>query len=662
MSPLRGPIQPLRREELVDRSGTILDTCWERLSREAARVALPAGPLKEAGTLLAARWKARSALVAVGSTPTTAILDQAFALAQAGSRVYVYGPATLGQSGEEMRRIRHRNLMIRRGAIVPAGEFLVTGRGERGYMLFKGSRWGLELDSEQSAALFTLGLDLFWNEGIDEAWLDGESLSFKKAREVSFDVVASESAAVAWSHESTFKLDGEDLWFEPLAGPHPEPTEGLRHLFTVPGSGNTSRLTALADRGGWIGSCDAPLPFVALGKERGVVFLAGGSEGERSIRVSMNRSQVDQLRKALVPLRESPSWAYRRNVRVGELRGDVWLPGRPAAEPVRDVVELVAADAQAASLADMGEARSPKRPEAPALAKSVRYAWNVNPPRAPRGAKPARLVGLWKEADEKLAKRIGLVESLLKAQPDPELGLLERLSSFLVPWKEKSSGLLAKTSELRQRLPVSQRPPDEARATEAQILQLLRDALALARERKGETEDARAEVEEQRQQREHDEVVRRATAELLELEPQLAAARLKHEAAQTALRSLESDQTISPEERRAKIKAQRREIHTIQGEVSVLAGQVGRAKELKDRPFAFKAGAIKKGGAEAVDVPDADPEPVPLPEPVLPVAGDLLEHDGKLYLALSTWEDVERTQEYATLRKAQQVAREEKSP
>lgn len=653
-----GPIRPMRKKTTVDRSQSTLPAIWERGPGNGAALPLALGPLQEARALLE-RWGAsrRTILsVALADSAPDGVFELIGRAATAGTRVYVYGPPTLGNSAAQLACLRRPNVLARRGAMSPPATLVLAGRGEEGVALFGNSRLALSLNRDQAVSAFSCFLDLFWNEGLHEAYLQGDSFPFRPAREAAFDVVSPESGPVCWNPDVESEPFHSLVRFEPQGGPCPAIQNGLKLLYTPVQADGMERLVPLAQRGLDVLALERDFPYMAAGEDGGFILLRA-PQGGRPLRILLDRTQADALRQALLRLKEGASWIFRQGARLADIRGEVRRPGRRDPEAIQKNVELDCGRVVAEQLWSMEEAAPSTRPEPPALALSVTYGHEIFPPSAPAGARPAPLALRWKEFDARQVRDLDEAVACLEKEPETPPALLERLKEFLGGQGAARKRLLGELRELRAALPLAGKPVEEAAAVAARVQALLEEVRAWQAERAGRLESERLRMEEQEQRAVHEREAAAATEKLAALEPALEAARDEERKARAELDAAGADAAPGPGERKARAKELRKRLHDLGNAVALKTAEVHRLREARDRRFSFRPPAPEKSRRESLFLSNRA-EPLAVPAQALPACGTLLEQGGVLYLVVETWEEASRTREEAAALGARQVVAE----
>lgn len=670
-----GPIASFVREELFERDAEVIASCWERVH---ATTAPPdtLGPL----TYLDTPWSDARCDAWLADADTVAVLlssarhPLAFRLAERaallGKRTYLLGPPELGDSAEEHQRLRqlHSRLLVRRGVRVPLDAILVD-RGQRGLLLLSSApraptAWVLPLEASQGPACFQAFTHLFWAASNEEALVAQDGFRFRSCRPAPFDAPAPDkNGPVNLSRDgrAAQRPPAPRVTYAPTEAAVPD-TEGGRYLFMPASTSGFSLALRHASAGSCVVWSEVPLPALVLGDDAGVLMTGSGSGWGFHLRLSPDATVT--LRSAMEALASRAEWVFRQGTPLGQLRGEVLLADQP--RPSRPLEEqlISVADVQAA-LPDAAGARPPTFPAPSPLARRVRYRWLVQPPRAPVGTKPSRLVQAWKSCDERARAQLDAQRSLLSEFEQQRKGVGARLVNLLgnlLGFEMRGSKLRARLDELERQLPVSRSGPEAATTLLDALTECEHGISQLARDLKTEADKEERRLEELKQREEHAHAVQNATEQLVRLEAQLAEAQLRlHEFEKQAEPPDLSPEDLKAYERKQKdqLKEEKKKLHVLQGEVTRLRAAKDKPFELRQRPPELLPGpmAATSGPRGPAFAPPAPPKrSIPVPERALPSVGQLVEQGGKDYLVVQAWEEVAQGQREAHRLQARLVA------
>ncbi len=675
MIPARGPIGPLERSRRESRAEQHLDDAWERRGDASApfgqRQALDRAPdrfapLLAAGDCAAALAAGPDAVVCAlpASSPAEAV-EAVLAAARDGARLYLLAEPTFGEG--RLSDLPGARVLVRQVSGLPAA-CLLGGRGRHGGIwLGTGSpAWWLPLSETQGEALFAALVHLFWHEARREAWTGGGEPVFRRVDGRPFDAPPPPpGAAVELVRAGEPPPVGEaDLVHDPLGrtGPGAAP----RLLLRPPGP-DTGSHAPLLDAGGEVLWDDLDLPPFSLSGCEGTLTLA--ATGGWELRVRLEPDQAGALREVAEAARREPAWRLHRRVRLGDVRGDVQLPGTDAPSPLAPSVRLSAGRVLAERLLDMDGAEPAGWPEPPPLALEVTFDWRVDPPRAPKKAKEDALVRAWRELDRGSARRVEAVRRALSALEGRSRSLSGRFRSLagaLLGFDRRRGELAAEAEALSKERP-SAYGPEGAPAWLDRLAALERGAQRLGADL-GESERQAHEGEERRRQRrEWEEGSRRAREEAEALGPRL-------EELEAELRSLDAEVVALGEEpplrgkraqrtRRKKDQALRQSRTNLEGRLRKDRSRLRSLQERAEAPFEYRptrptpvaGGGGGKGAARFVP-PPAAASADQVPAEALPSTGRLVRHGDTRYLVVARWEEVEEARAEASRLSARLVA------
>jgi hypothetical protein len=670
-----GPIAPFFREELVERDAEVIASCWERV-RATTPPPNTFGPL----TLLEAAWpdakcdawladaEAVAVLLSSGRHPLALRLAERAAVL--GKRTYLLGPSDLGDTAEESHRLRqlHSRLLVRRGVHMPLDAILVD-RGRRGLLLLSSAQrsataWALPLEESQGAACFQAFTHLFWAASNEEALVAQDGFRFRSCRSAPFDAPAPDkdgSVNLVRDGRASRTLPTPRVTYAPTEAGVPAP-EGGRYLFMPASVAGFSLAEQHATAGSHVVWSEVLLPALVLGDDAGLLMAGSGSGWAFHLRLS--RDATATLRSALEALAAQAEWVFRQRIPLGRLRGEVLLADQPRTSVPLEEQLIPVADVQAA-LPEAATARPTALPAPSPLARRVRYRWQVQPPRAPTGTKPARLVQAWRNCDERAGAQLETLRGLLTEfeQQRKSVGAqLVNILGSLLGFEKRGSKLRAQLDDLERQLPPSRLGPEAAGALLDKLADCEHRIFQLELDMKTEAHKEKLRLEELKQREEYALAVQKATEQHAKLEAQLAEA-------QQRLLELEKEQEppdLSPEDRKAherrlkdQQKDQKKKLLELQGEMKRQQAVKDKPFELRQRPSELLPGTTAAGSGPRgpAFVPAVTPKrSIQVPDRALPSLGQLVEHSGKDYLVVQTWEEVAQGQREAHRLQARLVA------
>ena len=664
MSRLTGTIgahEVTRRESRAEHR---LTSCWVREAR-------PARPSSTPGILIAAAEAARlfpraeqdhAVMVLLGGQSPESLRDYIATAANQGARLYVLADqgALDESSAAKLAGRRSAQVLIRRVTELTISGVL-TRRGEASGVFLAGPvdrspAWWLPLSQLQGAALFRYALHLFWHRATDEGWADNGRVRFQTPRERPFDVpLPSRHAPVRPVDE----LPRPAAWWFSPTGELPQSGK-VDQLFIPPSGENQAELVKRA-REATVQWTDLGLPAISLRRDGGAAVV-GSPSG--LLRVELESDQVGAIRNLLQECQVAPEWRFRTDVALAELDGEVLLPGRGTASPVIEDHSATCGSVTASSLRSVADAEPPSRPEAPPLARSVRWSWTVHPPRAPKGSRVAPLAESWKKLDANVRSRVQRATQQLSDLEDRTSTLgraFDMLAGALLGFGRTRASLVRRAGQLAERVP-SQLGPAEATAMLEELGSLEQDLSELVGNVDQAESKARMEKQRAEQRAAHEAAQEQARRDLSAHAGELEQQRAAHQEAEKELGSLAGDgHGLSKKDRRARQKKLRDEAKRAGRRVTRLEQLIADAQTTIDSEFTFQPtrtpGAPRGGGGGARFVPSERSTPISAaPDEALPAVGELLAHKGARYLVITRWEDLAQGEAEADRLGAQLVA------
>lgn len=654
MSLPTGAIKDLDVKRPESRSEEVLPTCWVRIS--GSRPALAGSdalvPVRSCPSVLPRPRADEAVLVLLG--PRCPEVVRAFIqdAANADCRVYVLAQhseldeasasALVGRAGARV--------LIRRVPALAASGILVDRGRACGLFLAASPQappeWWLPLSEEQGNAAFRYALHEFWHRATDEGWLEGSKVRFGEVRDRPFDVpLPPKHAPVRPSSE--LSKGARSGWYSPH-GVLPTGKPPMRVL-VCPSGDDHGALAKLARAGSDVAWSDVGLPAAALDEQSGRVVPGAESQ---LLRIELDPEQAAAVRHLIDEAVRAPEWQFLTDTRLADINGAVLLPGAQEAAPVLDDHPERCGSVRAESLRAMPNTEPSSFPAVPPLARGVRWAWTVQPPRAPKAAKTDPLATAWKKLDDDVQARLGRAHEQL-SELEQRTGALGRafdaLAGALLGFGRTRKSLLRKAEELAGRTPSAIGPSaatqmlDEIQQVEKQLGELVGNVDQAEHTAKMEKERAE-------QLAAFEESKRRAERDMAQHQTELQEVRQAQQAAEAGLGELAGDSHgLSKKDRRARQKKLRNDSERAERRASRLEQLIAEAQSVLDGEFHFRPSAAPtgqkksgKGGRGARFVPTARPNPVTTaPEEALPSVGELLSRDGQRYLVITRWEQLD---------------------
>lgn len=579
--------------------------------------------------------------------------------ARAGARVYVIAPLQW-KGGEHVRHLLDAPTVLVRKVPEPPASAVHTRKDARVWI---GGGWCLHLDGAQAEALRQVFLYAFWHEATEEAWSDGRRFEWRAAAACPFDVPVVAPDAPVQIVEATRRLepDGDDAFVHVTTGA--VPGHQLRRLWIRPGLVEHERLAALARQGTQVSWQDRGLPNIALGSGRGELLVLGRFAG---LRIQLRGAQIGDARTLLAaPAR----WRFAVDVRLGDpeyANASLWLVGQAGARKLEAEQRIELPVVFARSLRAVPTAEPGQWPGPQPLALTVRYCWTVQPPAAPRGHVTDPLVTRWQAIDADWELRVDRVDVALQ-QAKRERGRLEiawqTLARVMLGLGREQNEIADKLQKLRSRRP-SELGPSEAEVVLEQLGKLETEVDALLgklddSEQKALEQQAHAEqlgqwkatrAANEQQLVEKREVLDRGQQRLAEVGEQLSDVenRLK-----TATPPEHKDLRVAKQklsDERARLE---RDSSRIGDEITALERQI--EQEFEFQPPARKSTQSRRGRGRFVPEASRRSSNIAIPDEALPEIGSLREQDGRRYLVIDSWEQLERGEQIAARYQAELV-------
>ena len=657
MTHLSGTIGPWEAEEAEDRHAVMIPHCWERQASPNTRLASAGVP----GVLVAAREAARllpppgpdDVLLAVlAAKPPEILIDAVLEAADRGTRVYLLAESDFGESGvgREFGKKSKARVLVRRLSGLCCSAVLAD-RGRTGGLFIgpgpsEEAPWFFPLSGAQGEAMFRLALRLFWHEASDEAWTSTDGLQFAEPRDRPFDVPLLAPGAPVHFGSGGRTDDKVSVWHSPAGVLPAEPPPST---VVVPPTGVSQDALAAAVRGGSTVAWSAiGLPTLSTGSMAGTLELAS----ERfPVHVQLEAKQAAAVESIVSSAVESAAWRFAVDAALGDLDGEVWLPGSPSPQSPIARHDHHCGRTEAESLDGFTTTNSPDRPTPPVLAKSVRWRWTVLPPRVPPAAKADPLIASWQRLDDEVSKRLDIVRERLGGVAEHEGAIgkaFAALAGALKGFGRTRSALGKKVDELAASKP-SSLVPEEATQLLTALSELEDAAGALGVEVVKAESKAQDDRERERQQSDFDGKREQAEKDLTALRVEREERQKEFDQAQVELGEFATNDgaQMSRNERRAlqkklKAKAEQTKKRLSAVEHRVSTTQAILAEEFEFRPSRKPPKSALGRAKGARFVPTAkQKKTTSSPAEGLPRVGALYAHKGQRYLAITTWEQLE---------------------
>ncbi|MEX1365550.1 MAG: hypothetical protein AB1Z98_20650 [Nannocystaceae bacterium] len=606
-------------------------------------------------------------LIMLGTASSPALAPM-LAHGRAGARVYVLAPSWWEPTDPSL--LRCPTVLIRRVPEVPVSAMHTVDGAE----LWMGSKpeaatpWRLRLDDDQAAALRQLFLRLFWHDAIDETWTGVERLRSRPAAPRPFDVPEppTDASIRLLPGGSTLGPSRPDQRILLHDGANVSGTP--RRLWVPPSGAHHPAMARLARKGAAVVWDDHALPELATDGRSGVALLPGTLD---RLRVELS---AEQAAEAATLLDGPAAWSFELDVRLGDHGRDgagFWLPEAEQSRPVdlEQVIDLP--DVHAAELRLMDEAEPEQWPQAHPLSLSVRYRWQVQPPRVPSNTKEDAVVGRWRALDASWDARCRSLAQALAAA-DEHRDRIGRsfpgLTSALMGFARTHDRVKSELESL-----ASARISEAGPAKAEDLLRQLAPLEALASRMQSDQEEAEHEAEVQRK-REQQELawkagVDTARRELPTKRDELQVAKARHSALEDELADVERSLAASGVGKQARkdLEARRHklrdELERLGRRLDGLRGTVAELDRRANESFTFrppaKPRATAKGSGSRFVPTSSTPVTTAVPDDALPEVGTLRARKNTRYLVIETWKDLEPGQRSAQRLGARLVAPEQ---
>jgi hypothetical protein len=412
---------------------------------------------------------------------------------------------------------------------------------------------------------------------------------------------------------------------------------------------------------------DRGLPNLAVGPDGGEVLLPGD---RARLSIQLNEDQIEDAIQVL----EAPSrWRFDVDVRIGDpehVDASFWLSGESISRGLEGEQRIELPEVEADTLRCVPETSPSTWPASQPLALSVRYRWNVVPPRVPIGHKEDPLIGRWREIDQDWIAR---VERLRKDLTDAS-GERSRIGAAFSRLVSAMLGFARKQAQLDEQLATmqGQRPSTAGRAQAPAMLARLAELEDQTRALHGDLEDAEREARETKEREDQEATWRagvdQAKRQLSQRRAELDEAQQQQTQLDQSLADLETELQAATKSkdlqaRKRKLSDERkhlqRSIQKVRDDITGLEEAAGKLFEFqppaRDRPT-----TQHRAGGRFVPKSSAKPATsTKLPEDDLPEVGALRQYRGTRYLVIKTWDELDAGERAASRLAAKLVAPED---
>lgn len=658
-----GLIRPLECIRLLNRADESLPTAW--VGQNNTNASMPRLEWLQHGHIDPMRETEQRPVLVSLKSQNEPVFGELLELARAGVRAYVLVPEAWGNHEKvEPLLLQSPFVLIRRMAALPASGILTSNGGR----VWLGGPWSLRLNGQQSIALRQTFLRMFWHEAFEEAWTSGKQLVWRVVRDRPFDVPELDAHAplrVGPSERLQMDVRGASMHLASSEVPAGVP----RKLWFCAGAEHHDKLAKLVRQGTEVVWQELALPDIVARENSGELVVSGP---KARMRIVLDAQQATDAKRILDL---AGSWSFRVDVRIGEpsVRASTfWLRNEAKPRKLQTQQSISVGDILAPSLRNIPDSVPEKWPDADTLALEARYVWQVNPPKLPQDAIEDVLVKRWREIDEQWSERLQrLQEGSLRIAED--CGRLKKtFAGFfaeLLGFGQANDRFDKQIDALANYRP-SLTSPSDATTKFRQLNELEEDVRRL-QQNVEETERRKIEeVERAKQEAAWHERVKTAQEKLAKCreifpqqEEQLAALEVEVAVADDNLKSVNVHNKNSKNDKKdayAQKKKMDDELARAKKNVDRLRNEMQSLEESTKEPFEFRM--VKQpllpatvGTARFVPAQNSKTT-VMLPEHALPAVGELRMHQKQRYLAIRTWEELDRGEQEALRLEAKLVA------
>lgn len=519
--------------------------------------------------------------------------------------------------------------------------------------------WAVELDDAQREGFTRVAFHLFWHHAMDEAWTDPQSpaLTFKEPEERPADFIPPAEGPVQWLRRPVDRVMPREgaVWLRNELAIVP-PNVTPRRFVTRP-SGDAPHfdgIRQLAERGAEVVALAEPMPDLWVTSETGVIEW---TLDHYVLRLTLNLPQARPLFEALVKAR--PQAILRRNLKLKEVAGKVWIPGSAGPAPCVPCVQLPAGDVECETLDAVMTAEPRMWPEVPTLARQVEFSWKNLPPIPPAKAARSPLYQQWEELRSTVQSRLDTCRKTLARVAQQSDEAKSNFGSFfagVLGFDRRRQELSAEIEKLRSTR-VDGTAMEPAKALLETLYQVESGVSEYQRGVEADVSVADHKSQQARWEKEKEENQKRLAATQLELN--VALQKKSALDAELAAGQRPDEEQRDWQARQNKLKDDLKELEAKKKKLEA------RCRDLQhqiDRPFQYKASGQRSTGRGTgkgfVPEPPATSSSIQLPPETLPRVGELVEDNKQRFLVIDTWEQLESGRQEAQRLKARLVARQ----
>jgi|JI10StandDraft_1071094.scaffolds.fasta_scaffold15764_6 hypothetical protein len=552
--PRSGTIRAESRTRDLDRSDETF-AVWERGTQGPIDL-----PWADATTLAVDRVRglldpARMAIVvSAGGRAGTQLISHALSTVPRATRLYVYAPRALENDAQWRNRLSSRgeNVLTRLGPAPPA-DWLVVDDGRAGLLVVgapgEERRWALTVEDQVARSLHDVARTLFWFHALREGMADATAAwSFRTPMPAPFADPGKDLSLSAGRFVVGRSLADAVPDAEVRVAPGGVASRGARMVFLPPTPNSFASAEAHTSAAARVVWTDLSLPPLAVSRERAVMDLADDAFG---LQLELPRQVAIELNHRLSKIGSAPAWTYHQRRRLGDVAGEIILPGSPQPQAVVKHHRIPVPDLRAA-LETFDHAELGQLPNPPPLAVRVTYAWNVVPEARPPRARASDLVQRWQRVDEWWRRQVDASREALSAMDREEQSLLGRLGRWLRGQddrKRQRKRLSERLVELGELAPSQQ--ANQAKAVCKDVAAVAAEVRAIAEQGQTARQDAEEDAAREEQQATWEAQTTRARADLERKREALGALEPRHAAIATDLTSAEQALKSRLEEARA---------------------------------------------------------------------------------------------------------------
>lgn len=666
-----GKIRPITQTRIKYRGDQVIPSAWIENSLTKSWTPPNSTWLYHESTLPTRPATANAPVLVFLTEKTGKAFDSVIAHIISGERVYILVPDGWTPPNQP-ELMKATNVFFRQIDAVPASAIITP---QMSY-LWLTKQWCLKLGHQQSLSLRQLFLRLFWHEATREAWIENNKIIWRSPADRPADIpmlrtdahLRPESTNASWSTQ----LDSAIML---LNSNQRLPDAAPKELWLPPCGNRHEALTALVNQNTAIAWNDFDLPDLVIHNDQnnGEILL-NTDNGKLRIRLTTEQSQeISNL------LNYNAPWSFDVNIPLKTLdqpHTKAWLPGENTALSIIREQKIVEAAIQTKTLRQALNAEPTSWSSPQPLALNARYEWTTIPPTLPRQARPAALVTQWEATDKYWHEQLTILEQQLTRTHGNMSRIektFERLKGSILGFDRTRKNILNQIEELQARTPSIVGPE--------QTLELLRTLTDI----RSQTLSLTADIEE----------AERVEKEKLERENQQQTwQKNKDDAARDLVNQRQILLDTNAEKQKLTdeitliehelLNASKKEAKNLRARQKKLSDELSRA-ERKERsctskieayeviintPFEFKPNTtqtafprnVSQGNTAQTSnfipsAPTSSQQHIS-PTEALPTVGLLFEVQNQRFLAITTWEELEKGEHEAARLDAQLVAQE----